>query len=78
MCILGGDWRFPDERPSSSSGKAKGGSAGRDAGDGSHGISEPVKDVVRRCLRVEPSERPDIDELIEIIQNTIAALDGRQ
>ncbi|KZZ91887.1 serine/threonine-protein kinase [Ascosphaera apis ARSEF 7405] len=73
MCILGGDWRFPDERPNSRSGKGKAGPAEPPA-DGGYGISEPVKDVVRRCLQVEPAERPDIDELIEIIEKTIETL----
>ncbi|KAJ4296026.1 Serine/threonine-protein kinase env7 [Collariella sp. IMI 366227] len=30
--------------------------------------------VVRRCLRVEPSERPDIDELIEMVERVVEEL----
>lgn len=95
LCILGGDWRFPDEERGNSStikgkgkakAKAKGkgggvnGSAGvNGAGDGSGsgsenikgGWSEGVRDVVRRCLQVEPAERPDIDELIGIVERVV-------
>ncbi|KAI5289503.1 hypothetical protein KEM54_003761 [Ascosphaera aggregata] len=74
MCILGGDWRFPDERPNSRSGKSKAGpQTGEQAQDNGYGISEPVKNIVRRCLQVEPAERPDIDELIEFIEGAIEA-----
>ncbi|EJT78586.1 NAK protein kinase [Gaeumannomyces tritici R3-111a-1] len=78
ICVLGGDWRFPDEAPGGKK-KAKGkdpaGGAGA-AGGGSSGgadpsISEPIRDVVRRCLKVEPSERPDIDELIDLVEAVI-------
>lgn len=37
-------------------------------------IGEPVKEVVRRCLRVEPAERPDIDELIDMVERVIEEL----
>jgi serine/threonine kinase 16 len=33
-----------------------------------------VKDVVRRCLMVEPSERPDVNELLTMVDDVIAAL----
>ena len=75
LCVLGGDWRFPDEgaaQPGKKQGKVI-----RDGANGQpkeEGISEPVKAVVRRCLRVEPSERPDIDELIQLIEDVIAQL----
>ena len=38
------------------------------------GISEVVKEVVRVCLRVEPGERPDIDQLIALVEDVVAAL----
>jgi serine/threonine kinase 16 len=64
ICILGGDWRFPDEAPQR--GKQK--TPVEDA------ITESVKEVVRRCLKVEPNERPDVDELIRIVEDVIASL----
>lgn len=81
MCVLGGDWRFPDEKSSTTKGKAKAGSHPQDGSapsgngvEGGAGISEPVKEVVRRCLRVEPAERPDIDELIQTLMDVIQSL----
>lgn len=75
MCVLGGDWRFPDEKNSTSTGKGKGKApSNEDASNPEEIISEPVKEVVRRCLQVEPSERPDIDELIEIMKVTVEQL----
>ncbi|RMJ27307.1 serine threonine protein kinase [Aspergillus sp. HF37] len=76
MCVLGGDWRFSDEKSDAGKGKGKAGAPESDSssGDGGTTISGPVKDVVRRCLRVEPAERPDIDELIQILRDAIDAL----
>ena len=90
MCVLGGDWRFPDERPGGLGGKGKGRAAssgggqqqsgdsssggGGGSGDGSGVISDPIKDIVRRCLKVEPSERPDIDELTSLVEEVIEQL----
>lgn len=77
MCVLGGDWRFPDEQPNSSKGKGKAGSHSRSLSTSSSAegsISEPVKEVVRRCLQVEPADRPDVDELITILKHTIREL----
>lgn len=79
MCVLGGDWRFPDEgRGATTKGKSRSGAGG---GDGSQAlnqedstISEPVKEVVRKCLMVEPAERPDIDELIAMLEEVIENL----
>lgn len=75
MCVLGGDWRFPDEKSNATKGKGKAG-ADKDDASSSNGslISEPVKEVVRRCLQVEPSDRPDIEELIQMIKDTIKEL----
>lgn len=74
LCVLGGDWRFPDEGPGKGKGKGKG---KQKEGEG---ISNGVRDVVRKCLRVEPAERPDVDELIAIVDGVIEGLpdDGVQ
>ncbi len=66
ICVLGGDWRFPDEGQQRK-GKSK-------AQNSEEGVSEPVRDVVRRCLKVEPAERPDVDELITMVENVIVQL----
>lgn len=64
MCVLGGDWRFPDEGPQ----------RGKQKQAAEEGVSEQVKEVVRRCLKVEPSERPDVDELIEMVEGVLESL----
>lgn len=86
MCVLGGDWRFPDEKSGASKGKGKAGGAGAgaaaagvaaDAGASREEVAticEPVKEVVRSCLQVEPAERPDIDELIGLLTHVIEQL----
>ena len=33
-----------------------------------------MKDVVRRCLQVEPAERPDIDQLIAVVEGVVEQL----
>lgn len=102
ICVLSGDWRFPDEGKdkgkgkgqngaaaaataarSASHGTANGGTAGGTtanngaaAAPGDGGISESVREVVRRCLRVEPAERPDVDELIRMVEDVVAELPG--
>jgi serine/threonine kinase 16 len=68
ICVLGGDWRFPDEGPQRGKQKAPVPAAGDEA------ISDAVKDVVRRCLTLEPSERPDVDELIAVVEEVLAGL----
>lgn len=95
LCVLGGDWRFPDEEAGGNSGgtprriKEKGKArmnvrAEEDGrGEGGKGttteISEGVRDVVRCCLKVEPSERPSVEQLIEMVDHVVAGLpdDGR-
>ncbi len=79
ICVLGGDWRFPDEESMANGGgrrkkkDAKGkGKEGDQREEG--GISEGVREVVRRCLRVESSERPDVDEVIEMIEKVVEEL----
>ncbi|KAL2824458.1 kinase-like domain-containing protein [Aspergillus cavernicola] len=72
MCVLGGDWRFLDEKSGATKGKGKAGEEPKQ--DSATSISAPVKEVVRRCLQVEPADRPDIDELIQILRNVIKEL----
>ncbi|KAK8056671.1 hypothetical protein PG993_001898 [Apiospora rasikravindrae] len=72
MCVLGGDWRFPDEGPrAQKKGKQ---TAGAPAAPAEDAISEPIREVVRKCLKVEPSERPDIDELIAMVEEVVDEL----
>jgi len=77
LCVLGGDWRFPDEGAAEAK-RGKQRVTDEDALDGGrrkeNTISDPVKDVVRACLKIEPAERPDIDELIEIVEDVVARL----
>ncbi|KAL4872226.1 hypothetical protein BDV12DRAFT_183192 [Aspergillus spectabilis] len=72
MCVLGGDWRFPDEKSGATKGKGKAGEEAKQ--DSATVISAPVKEIVRRCLQVEPADRPDIDELIQILRDIIKDL----
>jgi len=80
ICVLSGDWRFPDEGPNAkkkNKGKAPAGAAGdgaASAGSDEEAISEPIREVVRKCLKVEPGERPDINELIEVVERVIDEL----
>ncbi|TDZ12900.1 Serine/threonine-protein kinase ppk13 [Colletotrichum spinosum] len=79
LCVLGGDWRFPDEgiKRTGTSGGMKGKAVDSGANGGSAGdvtISDPIREVVRKCLKVEPAERPDIDELIDIVEGVIEEL----
>ncbi|OAP59779.1 hypothetical protein AYL99_04781 [Fonsecaea erecta] len=99
ICVLGGDWRWPDEG-NLSKGKNKVGSAparsntvssqsGATAANGdanrpldpatpaSGGRIYPhpaAREVVRRCLQVEPAERPDVDELMTLIDTCLSEL----
>lgn len=75
ICVLGGDWRFPDEGLQQKNGKTNKGKDKAKAGAAEEpGISEPVREVVRRCLKVEAAERPDIDQLIEILEAVVTQL----
>lgn len=84
LCVQGGDWRFPDETPAGAKrvnsiqvAKAKAAAGGASSAAGSSddvAISEPIREVVRRCLKVEPDERPDIDELIAMVEAVIEEL----
>jgi len=89
LCVLGGDWRFPDEKPTGGTGGgggpaggrgktkpaagAEGGGAAAGGAEGA-GISEPIREIVRKCLALEPTERPDIDELIVMVEAAIEQL----
>ncbi|CAG7555490.1 unnamed protein product [Fusarium equiseti] len=76
LCVLGGDWRFPDEGPAgvkrSNSMRPQQGQQQQQAPTVE--ISEPIREVVRKCLCVEPAERPDINELIQMVQTVIEEL----
>ena len=79
LCVLGGDWRFPDEGPAGvrRTNSMRPRPADPDpaaAAAAAVEISEPIRDVVRRCLKVEPAERPDVGELIDIVESTIEQL----
>lgn len=86
LCIMGGDWRFPDQSPNGAkrinsiqAAKAKaaaGGAAGPAEGSTETSISEPIREIVRACLTVEPAERPDIHQLITMVENVIQNLPG--
>ncbi|KAM0332333.1 hypothetical protein ACHAQA_002610 [Verticillium albo-atrum] len=84
LCVLNGDWRFPDEgiRRTGTGGGMKGKAKAAADGNGDAGaagalvISDAIRDVVRRCLTVEPAERPDIDELIDMVEKVIEELPG--
>jgi serine/threonine kinase 16 len=77
LCVLGGDWRFPDEGPA---GVKRNNSMRPQQGQQQQQqaptveISEPIREVVRKCLSVEPAERPDINELIQMVQTVIEEL----
>jgi serine/threonine kinase 16 len=78
LSVLGGDWRFPGEtvegQPERKA-QAKQGQVVGETAQTEEKISDSVKDVVRRCLRVEASERPDVDELMDLVESVIAGLD---
>ncbi|CAF3439459.1 hypothetical protein SNK03_008134 [Fusarium graminearum] len=79
LCVLGGDWRFPDEGPAgvkrnNSMRPQQGQSQQQQQQAPAVEISEPIREVVRKCLCVEPAERPDINELIQMVQTVIEEL----
>lgn len=77
LCVLGGDWRFPDEGPQGvkrTNSMRHPQQSPNGAGTQTVEISEAIREVVRKCLKVEPVERPDVDELIEIVEKVIEEL----
>lgn len=78
ICVLSGDWRFLDEGLGVKKNKGKGlvffGGVMVVVVIEEEGISELIWEVVRRCLRVELSERLDIDELIEMVEWVLEVL----
>ena len=75
ICVLSGDWRFPDEGPKKEAkGKQKVANGTANGESTENASSNGVKDVVRKCLRVEPAERPDIDALIALIEEVLESL----
>jgi serine/threonine kinase 16 len=68
ICVLSGDWRFPDEGV-----KNKKGNKSQNAGE-EQKISDEVKELVRKCLNLEPSDRPDVDELIGLVEDVVDRL----
>lgn len=73
MCVLGGDWRFPDEGNKHQK-KGKGPAGAQQGAADEEVISAPIKEVVRKCLTVEPDHRPDIDELILMVEEVVDGL----
>lgn len=73
ICVLGGDWRWPGEGSANAKGKAKAAENGQ-ATKEALWPSETVREIVSKCLAVEPSERPDVDELIGLIERCIEGL----
>jgi serine/threonine kinase 16 len=69
ICIVGGDWRFPDE---GAGGKKKTRNQTGQSEDSE--ISDSIREVVRKCLAVEPAQRPDVDELIDIVTRVVDEL----
>lgn len=77
ICVLGGDWRWPGEG-NVGKGKTKdnqpqaNGNAAANTAD--QYPCAAVRDIVQRCLQVEPTERPDVDELMVLIQECLEEL----
>ncbi|KAF8469508.1 kinase-like domain-containing protein [Kalaharituber pfeilii] len=65
LAICSGSFSFPEP------GKLGGRKVGHED------VSEDVKNIVRMCLKVEPSERPDIRGLIQEVERVLATLGGR-
>jgi serine/threonine kinase 16 len=76
LCILGGDWKFPGEGATAGNRKPRVNQpiAQPEVSHANEDISESVKDIVRRCLKVEPSERPDVEELSRLIRDVVKNL----
>ncbi|RMD41832.1 hypothetical protein DV735_g3253, partial [Chaetothyriales sp. CBS 134920] len=71
ICVLGGDWRWPGEG-NTGKGKGKGKQQLNGGANGSELYPcESVRQIVAKCLQVEPSERPDVDELIGLLEDAL-------
>ena len=73
ICVLGGDWRFPDEG-AKRDGKGKGKVNGAAEAPAEGAIRDGVKDVVRRCVKVEPAERPEIAGLFAMFEELLGRM----
>jgi len=62
LAICSGDWKFPNA-----------GQTG--ARPDSDAVSEATKEIVRKCLILEPEERPKIRELIRMTSEALQAVD---
>ena len=62
VCIEGGDWRWPDQDM-----KAKRGKTGVVAAPSDMWPSVGVRAVVERCLVVEPADRADVTEALNMV-----------
>merc|ERR1711964_155356 len=51
ICVLSGDWRFPDEGTGDKNAQNKA------AMEPKSEINESIRELVRKCLKVEPTER---------------------
>ena len=80
ICVLGGDWKWPDEnapKPKRQGTIIEGDGAANGSATGGSGRKYPsdeVREIVRRCLAVEGVERPDVDELIQMIEDILPKL----
>ncbi|KAK7900489.1 Serine/threonine-protein kinase env7 [Exophiala xenobiotica] len=85
ICVLGGDWRWPGEGNNANKGKAPSRSNTQSSVNGNANPEQQAsneriyphpaaREVVRRCLQVEPSERPDVDELMTLIDTCLSEL----
>ena len=73
ICVLGGDWKWPDE------GAPKPKRQGTVVEDEvrveeKKYPSMAIREIVKRCLAVEASERPDVDELMDMIEGVMRDL----
>jgi serine/threonine kinase 16 len=89
ICVLGGDWRWPGEG-NATKGKDRAHPPPRqgtviqqpngNANPQGSAATERVyphpaaREVVRRCLAVEPADRPDVDELMTLIDTCLSEL----
>lgn len=75
ICILSGDWRWPDSG-NGAKGKGKGKAVKHQVGvEEDSGFSVGVRKIVAMCLQVEPADRPDVEDLIEAVEEVIEGLE---